>query len=196
MLASLGVPVGGHDEMAKGGWVNGWRPELAGVETDRHRLLSWALFIAAYRSAACSPLFPLIDVILVWRLSFPVFLNHGVKNLHPFLKADDMIFRDVTRLRARTLSKRIRAPWLSAASSVTHRARSSTAYGSLMMSVPKSTFLDEQPGSRCCALIVELAARYQLPAIYPFAFYAKEGGLISYGFDAADQIPAGRRLRR
>ena len=41
------------------------------------------------------------------------------------------------------------------------------------------------------ALIVELAARYQLPAIYPFAFYAKEGGLISYGFDAADQFRQG-----
>jgi putative ABC transport system substrate-binding protein len=40
-------------------------------------------------------------------------------------------------------------------------------------------------------LIVELAARYQLPAIYPFAFHAKEGGLISYGFDAADQFRQG-----
>jgi putative ABC transport system substrate-binding protein len=40
-------------------------------------------------------------------------------------------------------------------------------------------------------LIVSLAARYQLPAIYPFAFYAEEGGLISYGFDAADQFRQG-----
>jgi putative tryptophan/tyrosine transport system substrate-binding protein len=40
-------------------------------------------------------------------------------------------------------------------------------------------------------LIVALAARYRLPAIYPFAFYAKEGGLISYGFDAADQFRQG-----
>ena len=40
-------------------------------------------------------------------------------------------------------------------------------------------------------LIVSLAARYRLPAIYPFAFYAKEGGLISYGFDAADQFRQG-----
>ena len=39
--------------------------------------------------------------------------------------------------------------------------------------------------------IVALAARYRLPAIYPFAFYAKEGGLISYGFDAADQFRQG-----
>ena len=37
-------------------------------------------------------------------------------------------------------------------------------------------------------LIVALAACYRLPAIYPFAFFAKEGGLISYGFDAADQF--------
>jgi putative tryptophan/tyrosine transport system substrate-binding protein len=40
-------------------------------------------------------------------------------------------------------------------------------------------------------LIVALAARYRLPAIYPFAFYAKAGGLISYGFDAADQFRQG-----
>jgi putative ABC transport system substrate-binding protein len=36
--------------------------------------------------------------------------------------------------------------------------------------------------------IVALAARYRVPAIYPFAFYAKAGGLMSYGFDAADQF--------
>jgi putative tryptophan/tyrosine transport system substrate-binding protein len=40
-------------------------------------------------------------------------------------------------------------------------------------------------------LIVSLAARYRLPAIYPFAFYAKGGGLISYGFDAAEQFRQG-----
>jgi ABC-type uncharacterized transport system substrate-binding protein len=40
-------------------------------------------------------------------------------------------------------------------------------------------------------LIVSLAARYRLPAIYPFAFYAKQGGLISYGFDASDQFRQG-----
>jgi putative ABC transport system substrate-binding protein len=41
------------------------------------------------------------------------------------------------------------------------------------------------------SLIVALAERYRLPAIYPFAYYAKEGGLISYGFDAADQFRQG-----
>jgi putative ABC transport system substrate-binding protein len=40
-------------------------------------------------------------------------------------------------------------------------------------------------------LIIALAARYRVPAIYPFAFYAKAGGLISYGFDAADQFRHG-----
>src|ERR1700680_2165071 len=30
-------------------------------------------------------------------------------------------------------------------------------------------------------LIVALTARYRVPAIYPFAFYAKAGALISYG---------------
>ena len=41
------------------------------------------------------------------------------------------------------------------------------------------------------SLIVELAARYKLPSIYPFAFFAKEGGLISYGFDERDQFRQG-----
>jgi putative tryptophan/tyrosine transport system substrate-binding protein len=34
--------------------------------------------------------------------------------------------------------------------------------------------------------IVELAARYQLPAIYPYRYFAQAGGLISYGADNLD----------
>jgi putative ABC transport system substrate-binding protein len=37
-------------------------------------------------------------------------------------------------------------------------------------------------------LIVELSARYQLPAIYAFDFYARSGGLISYGPDLIDEF--------
>jgi ABC-type uncharacterized transport system substrate-binding protein len=37
-------------------------------------------------------------------------------------------------------------------------------------------------------LIVELAARYRLPAVYSFRFFAAEGGLISYGTDLVDQF--------
>ncbi|HEY2529165.1 MAG TPA: ABC transporter substrate-binding protein [Xanthobacteraceae bacterium] len=40
-------------------------------------------------------------------------------------------------------------------------------------------------------LIIALAARRSMPAIYPFAFYAKAGGLISYGFDAVAQFRQG-----
>jgi len=40
-------------------------------------------------------------------------------------------------------------------------------------------------------LIVELAARYRLPAIYSFAYYPKAGGLISYGLDQVDQFRQG-----
>jgi putative tryptophan/tyrosine transport system substrate-binding protein len=40
-------------------------------------------------------------------------------------------------------------------------------------------------------LIVALAARYRVPTIYPFAFFAKAGGLLSYGFDAAEQFRQG-----
>jgi putative ABC transport system substrate-binding protein len=34
--------------------------------------------------------------------------------------------------------------------------------------------------------IIELAARYRLPAVYPFRAYAEEGGLLSYGVDLDD----------
>jgi putative ABC transport system substrate-binding protein len=36
-------------------------------------------------------------------------------------------------------------------------------------------------------LIIDLAAKYRLPAIYPFAFHARDGGLVSYGVDQVDQ---------
>jgi putative ABC transport system substrate-binding protein len=32
-------------------------------------------------------------------------------------------------------------------------------------------------------LVIELAARHRLPAVYPFRFYPDDGGLISYGID-------------
>ena len=35
-------------------------------------------------------------------------------------------------------------------------------------------------------LIIGLASRHKLPAIYPFGYYAKDGGLISYGPDTLD----------
>ena len=35
--------------------------------------------------------------------------------------------------------------------------------------------------------IIELATRYRLPAVYPFRYFAAEGGLISYGVDQIDQ---------
>jgi putative ABC transport system substrate-binding protein len=37
------------------------------------------------------------------------------------------------------------------------------------------------------ALIIELAAKHRLPAIYPFRVFIAAGGLISYGPDLADQ---------
>jgi putative tryptophan/tyrosine transport system substrate-binding protein len=35
-------------------------------------------------------------------------------------------------------------------------------------------------------LIIGLAARHRIPAVYPFRFYASDGGLISFGIDPAD----------
>jgi putative ABC transport system substrate-binding protein len=37
-------------------------------------------------------------------------------------------------------------------------------------------------------LIVELAGRFRLPAIYPFGYFAAAGGLVSYGPDVTDQF--------
>src|ERR1700756_2141953 len=39
--------------------------------------------------------------------------------------------------------------------------------------------------------ILALAARLRLPTLYPFAFYAKSGGLISYGFDMLNHFQQG-----
>jgi putative ABC transport system substrate-binding protein len=36
-------------------------------------------------------------------------------------------------------------------------------------------------------LIFRLAARYRLPAVYPFRFFAVDGGLASYGPDQVEQ---------
>ncbi len=38
------------------------------------------------------------------------------------------------------------------------------------------------------AAIVALAARYRLPAVYPFGFFAAAGGLMSYGLDQSDLL--------
>jgi putative ABC transport system substrate-binding protein len=37
-------------------------------------------------------------------------------------------------------------------------------------------------------LIIKLASLHKLPAVYPFRYYAKDGGLISYGPDTLDPI--------
>jgi putative ABC transport system substrate-binding protein len=37
-------------------------------------------------------------------------------------------------------------------------------------------------------LIITLASRYRLPAVYPYRFFAADGGLMSYGVDAHDQF--------
>jgi putative ABC transport system substrate-binding protein len=36
--------------------------------------------------------------------------------------------------------------------------------------------------------IIALAARYRLPAVYPYRFFVEGGGLVSYGPDLLDQF--------
>src|SRR5262249_5939946 len=37
------------------------------------------------------------------------------------------------------------------------------------------------------SLITTLAARYRLPAVYPYSYFVTSGGLLSYGPDVVDQ---------
>ena len=38
------------------------------------------------------------------------------------------------------------------------------------------------------ALIIGLASRYRLPAVYPWRYFVSEGGLMSYGVDDVDML--------
>jgi putative ABC transport system substrate-binding protein len=37
--------------------------------------------------------------------------------------------------------------------------------------------------------IIALAAKYRVPALYPYRFFAQSGGLVSYGVDTLEQYP-------
>jgi len=39
------------------------------------------------------------------------------------------------------------------------------------------------------SMIFALAARHRIPAVYPFRFMAREGGLVSYGVDLGETFP-------
>ena len=45
-------------------------------------------------------------------------------------------------------------------------------------------------------LIITLAARHRLPAVYPFRYFATQGGLVSYGPELGRTLPPRRRIRR
>ena len=45
-------------------------------------------------------------------------------------------------------------------------------------------------------LIIALAARHRLPAVYPWRYFVTDGGLISYGPDFDRPVPSSGRLRR
>jgi putative ABC transport system substrate-binding protein len=37
-------------------------------------------------------------------------------------------------------------------------------------------------------LIIELAAKYHIPAVYPFRSFVRDGGLMTYGVDPVEQV--------
>src|SRR5262249_23100412 len=51
--------------------------------------------------------------------------------------------------------------------------------GAVMVTAPAVTALHRD-------LIIALAARHRLPAVYPYRFFATRGGFISYGVDLAE----------
>ena len=42
-------------------------------------------------------------------------------------------------------------------------------------------------------LIIELASRHRLPAVYPYRFFTQNGGLVSYSIDPVEQWPRAAR---
>jgi len=49
--------------------------------------------------------------------------------------------------------------------------------------------LSQGLGQIYCKLIIELAARYRLPAVYPSRIFVADGGLVSYGPVTTDLYP-------
>jgi putative ABC transport system substrate-binding protein len=46
--------------------------------------------------------------------------------------------------------------------------------------------LPSAPVTAKIELVIELAARYRVPAVYPFGSHAKQGGLVAYGVELND----------
>jgi putative tryptophan/tyrosine transport system substrate-binding protein len=57
-------------------------------------------------------------------------------------------------------------------------------------------FLPDSTSIQHRDLVVALAARHRLPAVYAFRFFVAAGGLMSYGTDVIQQYRRGRRLCR
>jgi hypothetical protein len=44
--------------------------------------------------------------------------------------------------------------------------------------------------------IIELANRFSVPAMYPYRYFAIDGGIVSYGMDSIDVFRSCRHIRR
>jgi ABC transporter substrate binding protein len=76
-------------------------------------------------------------------------------------------------------SQRHRSEWRSArlTSANLSRSRVASRLSRARRSAPAAVHRD---------LIIKLAAQHRLPAVYPYRFYAADGGLVSYGPDTID----------
>ena len=43
-------------------------------------------------------------------------------------------------------------------------------------------------------LLISLASRYKLPSVYPYRYYAVDGGLLAYGSNTLDPVRRARRV--
>ena len=127
----------------------------------------------------------------------PHFGRDFFENLQPF--PTQLRFEIV---EARNVSARMRQAWNEAASNpvgvtvtaagardaseiepvLTAFARESSG-GVIVAPSPITTFRRE--------LIITLARQLTLPAIYPFRYFPKSGGLVSYGIDQMEQVSGG-----
>ena len=70
----------------------------------------------------------------------------------------------------------------------TQRRRNRTRYGRIRHEPNCGLIVLPNPVTEANRkLIISMAARHRLPAVYAFPFFARDGGLISYGVDLPDQ---------
>ncbi len=112
-------------------------------------------------------------------------LKHAGFMLHPG-GAANLGFLKAAEAAAPSLNMRLTALGVQTAADIEHSmsALAAEPNSGLIVAPTAVTFVNS-------GLIIELAARHRVPAVYAFAYYPRAGGLISYGLDQVDQFRQG-----